>query len=205
MAVKTRCHGLWLCSSLVFLVLPQFGCESAARTQQAIAPHTYSASFELSYWRESGGRLYIPLWVETPPSRKIYPRPEVGIQIERVEVDGRTIPAMDIVIQGRVFDARPAVRVDDPFFVYQVEAETWNYLRSNDEKEKPKNWTDYELLNARRMTENENEEVAYRIPYDAKRITIEYRLRYSVGGRDELGPMITVVADRNDDTVMNGN
>ena len=204
-AVKARCRGLWLCGSLVFLILPQFGCESAARKQQVMTPHTYSASFTTSYWRESGGRLYIPLWMETPPTREIYRQPEIGIHIERLEVDGRTIPPREILMQGGVFGLPQSVCVDGPFFVYQFEADTWDYRHYGNEHERPKHHrTDYELLNLRSGGEYVWDQVCYRIPYNARRIRIEYRARYPVGGDDELGPLITVVADRDHDTVMNG-
>jgi len=178
----------WMSGSLGLLAVFVFGCASAAKTQQAIAPHTYLANFQVSYWRgeASAAHLYLPLWVETPPSREIEHSPVDGIQIERVEVDGRTIPAMDVLIQWG--PRPPPLRLDAPFFVYVIEADAWNYRLSGDDKEKPNYETDYELVNVRRDTENEYEQVVYRIPYDAQRIKIEYRPRYPVGERKELAP-----------------
>jgi hypothetical protein len=66
--------------------------------------------------------------------------------------------------------------------VYQLEADTWDYALSKEEQ--PKHWTDYELLSARMATEGDWGVLAYRIPYDARRIKIEYRLRYPVDGRE---------------------
>jgi hypothetical protein len=200
--VKTRCHGLWLCGSLGLFVVPQLGCQSTARTQpqQAMTPHTYSAGIELSYCRGNGS-LYIPLWVETPPSREIHHCDLYGVKIEGVEADGRRVPALDILVNWEAYPCAEPLRVDHPFFVYLVELDTWNYRRSGDEDEKPKNWSDYELRSVK-STENDCEQVAYRIPYNARRIKIEYRLRYPVDGREELGPLITVVAERHDNTLM---
>jgi hypothetical protein len=145
--------------------------------------------------------LYLPLWVETPPSGLIYDWPWVGIQIERIETDGHVIPPTNDPSQWYTYNPKD-LQVGTPFFVYVLELDAWNYEQSGDEERRPKYETDYGLQNLRTMTENNWDQVVYRIPYNARRIKIEYRLRYPVNGRNELGPLITVVADRSDLTVM---
>jgi hypothetical protein len=205
--MKTRCRGLWLCGSLVVLVALQFGCASAAKTQtqQVMTPRleargTYSANMDLSCCRTECS-LYIPLWVQIPPSRAIYRTPMLGVKIERIEADGREIRPWDILVNQEWGDLFVSPQVDEVFFVYQLKAAPWNYQWSGDEDKRPKNWSDYEVRNVKNL-KNACDQVVYRIPYDTRRIRIEYRLRYLVDGGIELGPMLTVIAERNDNTLM---
>jgi hypothetical protein len=136
--VNMRSRAFWLCSYCILVVVPQVGCgSSTANTPRLEALGTYSANMDLSCCRTECS-LYIPLWVQIPPSRAIYRDPTLGVKIERVEADGREIRAWDILRNQDWGDLAVPIRVDQESFIYQLEADPWNYQRSGDENKRPK-------------------------------------------------------------------
>ena len=161
----------------------------------------YSCQFSTEPARDY---LSIPLWISAPQAdrsgaghahlREIYHHGVVGTKVAAVVVDGKPISPVLLHVKWDDFDCS-VVQLETPFYVYQLVARRIDdYLPTPDRTGN----NDYALLNVATITADRRDVVAYRIPHKAQSIKIEYRARYPRAEDGELGGLVTLVAERND-------